>query len=567
MHVFALSLVLIGWIQSDHFPPWTSFHSEVPAFLASCLGLYACWHAWRSRRQVCLSEAGAGDVIVPPALLLPAGLLCLAVIQWCAGLVPYGGDVLVTAIYLFVFAAAWFWGYQWARTAKRGLLIAICTLLCVGGMVTALQVLAQWLQVEPHLGGWIMDGRMDTRPAGNMGQPNQSATLLVMSSVAAAILCRYGYFRLPFLVLLLTLLGWTTILTQSRTALLSVLVVAVLYWWWAADEPARWRERFKVVLWLMALAGAAWGFQQLTWTVSKAGIGANNMVAASGRPLLWEQLSAGLMESPWWGYGWLQVSTAQQAGALSVSGIEQTNYAHNAVLDLFIFTGLPVGFLVLTIAIWWLAQRIAVIRASPEACMAGFLLVPFLVHSMLELPHAYSFFLLLAGVLLGGMDCCTLREGVRGFRLHGHLVLLGAVVWGAVLGYTAYEYLLAEEDYRVNRFENRRLGETPSDYRPPDLVMLTQLEELLRAMRLRAQPSMASEDLDLLSRVSRRYTWAPLLYRTALAQALNDRPTEAERTLRVIKSMFKPEIYEEARATWVSMGEEQYPVLRRVQLP
>jgi O-antigen ligase len=567
MHAFALSLVLIGWIQSDHFPPWTSFHSEVPAFLASCLGLYACWHTWRSKPQASLREAGAGDLIVPPALLLPAGLLCLAVIQWWAGLVPYGGDVLVTAIYLFVFAAAWFWGYQWAGTGKRDLLIAMCTLLCAGGVVTALQVLAQWLQVEADLGGWIMDGRMDTRPAGNMGQPNQSGTLLIMASVASAILHRHGYFRTPFLVLLLVLLGWTTVLTQSRTALLSVTMIVALHWWWVAEHPARWLERLKLSFWLIALLVAAWALQQLSWTASKVGIGAESMVAASGRPLLWQQLAAGLMESPWWGYGWLQVSTAQQAGAMSIPGIEQTNYAHNALLDLLIVSGVPLGLLILATVVWWLALRLKAIRAMPEASMAMLLLVPFLVHSMLELPHAYSFFLLIAGVLLGAVDRWTQRELARGWKLNGHLILVSAVLWGVFLSYTAYEYLLAEEDYRVNRFENRRLGETPADYQPPDLVVLTQLEEILRAMRLRAQPSMDSEDLDLLARVSRRYTWAPLLYRTALAQALNDRPTEAERTLRVIKSMFKPEIYEEARATWVRMGQEQYPVLRRVQLP
>ena len=141
-----------------------------------------------------------------------------------------------------------------------------------------------------------------------------------------------------------------------------------------------------------------------------------------------------------------------------------------------------------------------------------------------------------------------------------------AMSFMALLAALLIEYTSVEEDYRVNRFENRRLGRTPEEYSIPNLRLLTQFESLLHAMRLRATRGMSSADLDTLVSTARRYTWAPLQFRTALALGLNGRPQEARKHLEILKAMFPSEIYEEGRSQWL-LQQEQYPELTAVTPP
>jgi hypothetical protein len=195
-----------------------------------------------------------------------------------------------------------------------------------------------------------------------------------------------------------------------------------------------------------------------------------------------------------------------------------------------------------------------------------FILLPLLVHSQLELPHAYAYFLVPAGLLLGVFDAATRREQ-DSIPLPRSVLAAAALAWLGLLGALGREYALTEEDFRVNRFENRRLGETPKGYEPPKLLLLTQFGDMADAMRLRAGRAMSPEDLDTLERTSRRYTWAPLQFRTALALALNGRPREAEANLHVIADLFPKEIVDEGRDNWERMQREEYPELAAVRFP
>lgn len=563
MALLALVTLSFGWILSDHFPPWTSFHAEVPAFAATVLALIGIILTIKQKRT---------DLMLPLALIWPLLLLFTVAYQWIGGQIIYGGDALIASIYLVVFALSWIWGYQWADPEMPGkLLVTVCAVLLFAGLVTAWQVLAQWLLVEGYYYGWVLDAAKDSKPTGNLGQPNQTGTLLLMASVAAVILARIGRYSIKLLWIVLPLFGWAIVLTQSRTAILSATVITIAHYLLYRSDPSRRTERIVVLGWLISLILAGLALQQInaaTGVVStKPSVGVESMVAPGGRLLLWTQLVTGLMESPWWGYGWLQISSAHQAGAMQVPGTLQANYAHNALLDLALVVGIPAALLILGVLMVWLRHRFSAICRRPEAAQAVFLIVPFLVHTQLELPHAYAYFLVPVGLLMGAVDRWTRPSDAMVWRIGWKTVVGCSCAWTILLLATAYEYVLAEEDFRVNRFENRRLGETPSDYQVPDLILLTQLDEMLKAMRLRAQPGMKTEEIETLKRTSARYTWAPMLYRTALACALNHQPEEAAKHLLIIKRMFPVDIYEEGRESWLQMQENNYPELAKVHFP
>lgn len=552
--VAAILLVVVGF-NADHFPPWTSFHAEVPAFAASA--------------SLLVAAALRGDRLrVTSAVWLLLALIASAWVQFGAGLVPYAGDAWIATAYLLVLAAAWLWGYGSARSdqpQQASFIVAVVLILL--GLLASWQVMAQWLNVVESFGGWVF-GAVYGRPAGNFGQPNQTATLLLMASVGVALFVVQGRLSRRSAWPLLLLMGWCVVLTQSRTALVSVATLTLLLLFLCTRSATLRPYRLDVACWGIYVFAAAWVLQNVTWDVTAPAVGAQLMVQVGLRPLMWKQMAAGLLESPWTGYGWLQVAKAQQVGALKVPGLEQTNYAHNAGIDALIFLGLPAGLLVIGLCIAWTVRRLRALDATSRPAAAGLLMLwPVAVHSQLELPHAYAFVLVPAGMLLGAFDAQTEGAVARTWRLPRLAWGAAAAGWIALLAALGYEYMLVEEDYRVNRFENRRLGQTPSDYAPPSLHLLTNMEEALQAMRLRAKPGMPPEDLDLLKRVSARYTWAPMHYRTALALALNGRPDEAGHQLRVIKNMFPPHIYAEGRSDWILMREGQYPQLERVVLP
>jgi hypothetical protein len=490
-------------------------------------------------------------------------------LQFAGGVINYSGDALVASIYLSTFGMAWFWGYQWINSdSKIHLLDATAVLLVAAGLVTAFQVFAQWLQVEAAMAGWVIDGLRNGRPRGNVGQPNQAATILLMGSVGAAVLRHRMRIGSPVMWCTALLLGAAITLTQSRTTLLAAVLLSATFFGFARptkDDPLK---RSSVLLWLCLLVCAAAWFPSLKWDATSDGtVGIDQMASIGTRPLIWKQLIIGLFENPWVGWGWLQVPAAQQAGALVFAGSEQTNYAHNAVLDLFIYVGIPAACVVLGAVGLWCWHRAPRVLASKDAAPAFLLLVPFLVHCLLEFPHAYAYFLVVAGLLFGSIDAWTECANAKVLVIPKSALAVFIAFWIALLGATGYEYAQAEEDFRVNRFENRRLGETPAEYTSPKLLLLTQLGDILNAMRLRAKPGMTTEELETLVNSSKRYSWAQLQFRTALSLGLNNRPVEATQQLRVIKGLFAADIYEEAKENWLRLQNEQYPELGKVELP
>lgn len=556
-----LFLLMACFVLPEHFPPWTAYHTEVPAFAAGVAALAVCWRV-----------AGARPSL--PALALPIALLLLSVLwQLAAGQISYAGDAWVAAAYLLLFGAACWWGTIWGeRSAPDWLVATLAWFLLIAGLVLTFQMVAQWLQVEGEFAGWVIDRPLHGRPYGNLGQPNQAATLLVMACTGVLLLATQEKFCWRIAVALLLLFTWAIVLTQSRTALLSSTLVAAAL---LGTAPRRWgRTKAAVLCWLLGIYAATWWFHNshpsaaLPGAIATTPFTASHLDAAIGsRPLLWQQLLSGLAQHPWLGWGWLQIPSAQQAGALTVSGVEQTNYAHNAVLDLVLMVGLPAGFALLLWGGVWCWRRTRRALAHEGALSLLYLLLPFGVHAMLEFPHAYAYYLVLAGVMGGAIETWTRMPSVPSAAVPRPVLGMAALALTALYLTLAIDYARVEEDFRVNRFENRRLGTTPPEYQPPTPWMLTQWGELLAAMRLRPKVGMSAEDLALLQRVTRRFSWAPMHFRAALALALNGQAETAQGQLQIIKAMYAANVYQDARDNWQRMESEQYPQLASVPLP
>lgn len=543
------------WLGYDHYRPWVNFHSEGLAMAGLSLLLLA--HLAKA--------SGPWDV---PRMGLWIGVAAgLPWLQYLGGFGLFAGDALMVSLYLLGLLGAVAVGYgSLSPTATPARLhLALLHGLWVAALVSAAIGLAQWLMVQDRLAMYAVQTDVGDRAMGNLGQPNQLATLLLMGMMALTyvyqqkMVGRLGWaMAMAFMTLVL-------VMTGSRAGILSVLVLTVFLIWKSRRE-ALGITRVDVLVWAL---GFVLGHlllpyvAELLWGTG-GGRSMESLTRANDRWVLWQQIVQGIRAAPWVGYGWDHTTAAQMAGALVVPGELPVSYAHNFVLDMLAWNGLPLGLL-LTVAIaYWFVTRMARVRGAMGVyAMAG--LLPFAVHSMVEYPFAYAYFLLSAGFLIGIVEACT--PGVTVIKLNIWVSRSVLMVWMVVSSYLTVEYFSIEEDFRVVRFENLKIGHTPDDYERPHVWMLSQMAALLKALRFVPTPDMSAQSLEDLRLVARRFLTGSVNLRYAVALGLNGDPAGAALEMRVIRGLHGEAYYQTAKAKFREIEKKTYPQLSAVELP
>jgi O-antigen ligase len=283
--------------------------------------------------------------------------------------------------------------------------------LVVAAAISVLFGVVQVFQPEWTDNRWIAPIRTAGRAAGNLRQPNQLAMLLMLSTVAWMVLSAVREHKeiatTPGPWLLAAWLGAGIALTGSRTGLLGLATIAL---WCLADRglarAVRWHGAAAVAGCLLAMA-AMWWAQQMgigtfhlenqiqsggDLTSSRLGVLANALRMAADHP--WAGVGWGNFN-----FVWTLTPFANRSGAFF-------DHTHNLPLNLVVELGMPLALLVMGGMLWALwASRRAWIHPDPASRMlargALMMLVLLGLHSMLEYPLWYSYFLLPAAFLLG----------------------------------------------------------------------------------------------------------------------------------------------------------------------
>lgn len=554
-YAFGLLFFTLSWLAYDHYRPWVNFHSELLAFLG-LLGLLV---------SVLLHQRSLA--VLPRTSVWIAVAMVVPWLQYAAGISFFAGDALLLSLYLSGLLAAVFVGYTFTHAdadhpAYR--LTGLMHALWIAAMVSAAIGLAQWLNVDSPLGMYVVQSDVGDRAMGNLGQPNQLATLLLMGmSAFAYVFERQVIGRLAF-VLGIGLMTVVLILTQSRAGMLSVVVVTAYLMW--KKTTVKSRLSGKAVAWWAAcfLIGtlALPYLNELLLLSDVRSIRAAEPI--NQRLRMWQQVAYAVMQSPWVGYGWNQTPTAQAAGAIAFPGSIPYTYAHNFVMDMLAWNGLPLGLLLTGAIAYWFVTRI---RASArlDAVHAMACLLPLAVHSMLEYPFAYAYFLIAAGLMVGVIEAAQVPAKTIVLNVRwawGFLAL-----WVPISSYLTYEYFLIEEDFRVVRFESLRIGKTPETYNPPQVWMISHMAAMLRSRRLTIEPNMQKADLENLRLVSKRFADNVPHFRYALALALNGDPAGANHQLAIIRGMYGDAYYAACQGELRRLQNEKYPQLAAVIAP
>lgn len=550
-------ILVLSWLIPVRFLPWTSFYSEALAATAAItLALSLIWP---------LSK---------PAVHAPrwaTGFLALALIP----LLQFGNDVgafladpVLACLYLAVWVLVMWTGTTSASAVHAPPITELLSWVCVVGSIGLVgSAWSQWLG-SSNSSEWLAEAAPFVRVSSNLGQANHFATICFFGLLAAGYL-RAGA-KIGDATLTITALWLVSgmALAQSRTTWVAAFVLLA----WALAR----RRSFGAALGLspavaaFAVAVYAAMFAVALWLPEALGLvdaADQGRFDAGTRPTLWAQMLAAIRESPWVGYGWLQGHTAQMVGALEHPGREYSSYAHNLVLDLMVWNGVPIGLAIAgLLGLWYVRTGL---RVEGPADAFAFAVVTVLgVHSMLEYPFAYLYFIVPVGLLAGqlcrpgGPGAGPLFRRSRPVGLAAapksagpavpadslsaparaawawtalYFALVTALTAGGIA--IARDYLLAEHDRREVQMVLARIGGQRPFPPQPDLWVLDQLEASARNARREIRAGMPADELEDLARITRRYPTAFFLRTSAAAWALNGDEARAQLELRRLRAI------------------------------
>lgn len=510
----------MSWILPNHYSPWAAAYHEFAAFSAIIL-LTGTLLLIRNKLQF------------PHVFLFTVAVACIPALQHVMGTIHLSGDALINFIYLLGFAAALTAGYNLRKIDKSHpvLTLWLAGTFLIASTISIWLALYQWFLQPGNI--WIADLPPNARPFANLGQPNHLATLLSMGLAAALFFYEKHLLHRISSSFLAILLLFGIALTQSRTPWLMAIFFIVL-WLWKFNSSQRRLPRTWAFAWVAVFIGFIFILPHLAqWLQLGDTTSVSKRAQAMERWDLYVQFYQAIIHGPLWGYGWQQVSTAQLAITPLYPVAIYTEYTHNILLDLLIWNG-PILGSVIIVAITYYLLRLAFLARSTENLFVVMAVGFFLLHSMLEYPHAYAYFLLPVGLLIGILQA---DFPCKTWRIPRWCVLIFLIVSVGLYAVIWQEYRVIEEDYRLMRFEQNRVGTLKADQPAPDVILLTQLQALTKHSRLPATADMSAEELDDVSRFAQRFTHPAALFKYAQALALNGQPDAAYQQLMLIKNL------------------------------
>lgn len=424
--------VALPFLCARSFTPTTTFVNQWLSFAGLALVLLVWRLSWQPGLHDSVFSLTHRSRGWDALRLLIVLLLVLAAGQaWTTA--PFGQRLIPIATLLLAAVLAWVGGHcarawagstNWAGAAEpvgdfwwHGLLVGLLVagLLSVG--VSVVQVFA------PDLadGVWLAATTTPGRAIGNMRQPNQLSTLLLWACGAAVWLAHRHGWRWPVTALLLVLLVGAEVLNASRTGMVGVALLAI---WGMVDRRLARGVRLAMVSGIAVYLLGWWAMEQWASLQGQMYYGDDQLRKtlhgdpSSSRGRIWANTLALIAQHPWTGVGAGSFNFVWSMTPFPDRPIAFFDHTHNLLLELAVDLGLPYLVLVLALAglfVWRLRGAFTQadeLRAQSARC-AAFLLVLVLVHSLLEYPLWYVYFLLPTALMAGWLAGLAPRAELR----------------------------------------------------------------------------------------------------------------------------------------------------------
>lgn len=520
-------LLGISYLIPLHFNPWLTFLSEILVF-SSCIFLFLAFFK---------------EKIILPKILIPLFLLSfLPLFQYFFGQVYFFSHAIINTTYLitlFLIIVIVFNIVNKSECEKNYFFIKINQMFVVIGLVNTFLAIYQWLNLDFNTS--LVTSLEGSRPFANFAQPNNMATFQIIAFLGLIYLYlkqRVNFYL--FFILTITFI-FSIALTQSRTAVVALisLLLVLIFFRKIAYTKVLFYYFFSVFIYLLFsiyLVNIS-NFIAKIFELNIVNISSSveRGVSSSGRIDFWIQMYYAILDRPWFGYGWNQTALAQYQNMEKYPiGVWITS-SHNLLVDIIVWCGIPIGISFILYFIYIIFSSILKIKKIEEL-FAFCMIVTLLVHSMLEYPLHYAYFLIPFGIFIAIILSAnpSLKFYTFSFRfiaIYSFYLILGLFfVWKDYLLYIEENHRAIDHSlYNSNvKFKQKR-----------ELYILNELNFRLYWISLNPKQKLSEEEIEAIGKIVSLYLTHFDLYKYAKVLAYNGYSKEAKDQLKLIKQLYK----------------------------
>lgn len=569
----AVLCLSVAWFIPNHYPPLHDFYNDV--WLA--LFVVGVWVWALATRKL------DSTVTVPFAAVVLCSLALIPLLQWLVGLLPYSGQALFSSAYLLACALVLMLGFALQRHYRDASVAVLFAAILLAALANALIIFIQKTGLFPYddisFPGVLVYQIYAPRSAGNLGQANQVATLLVWGLLSAWWFLRTQRLRLVWFLAASAILSMALVCTQSRTAYLNLLLVSLF-------ATAVWRHaRYKAVyetttsevasklkpamvvpvMWLLMIA-AGYGVLYLLehWLGLSTEL-RGEVTLDPVRTVIYPRFFQAALNHFWFGYGWSHLAKVQMDFPLD--GIEVGVYflhSHSIFLDLILWLGVPIGVCVIglmLLGLFWLFKRI---RTIEHFILVAIPLV-LLGHAAVEFPHMYAYFLLPAAWVVGVLSA-QLRSGegwhtsVRRYFLNGLSAVLVFILVACI-----WDQQNISRELMLIRLKSAKIM-TSETAHIDRAIVLNQFEDRLRFQYMPPAQGTSEQQLTWMRRAVIGYPVPITHYNLIGHLALNGHAAEAQTWMKRFNNVTTQPVAKEFAQRWEGMR-QKYPQLSLAAWP
>lgn len=519
---------VLPFLYYRHAYPLTTFYQEWVAALLSLLAL-----------PLLLSSKYWQRAELPRILLMPLGMIALILLQAALGRLASFDQALLLCSYFLWIAFLLMLGHALRNEFGLSRIVPVLAIfLLIGAELNALAGLIQHYRWHTFLNAYVTR-KMAAAVYGNIAQPNHFADYLTLGLVSLGVL--YGRFfqRLWLAALLAAPLLFVMVLSASRSIWLYLLFfVFWSYLWQRRDRAYRGLLHYSLLVlagfvlmqFVVQLPWFASGQEVTTWqrTMEQSGSGGSSI-----RLYLWHEAWLIFTQFPLLGAGlgqfaWQHFQLGPALHDPVIFGLY--NNAHNLVLQLAAETGLAGLAMVLGALGWW-AWKVWRAPCSIETWWGGAVASVLCIHSMIEYPLWYGYFIGIAAVVLGMLESDVYKLKLRAMWRGAMVMML--LLCAMVLGQLWQSYSRLEEAFNLNRSApdyagqlSRRLAQAA------EYPLLRPYADLFMSGMIGIDPAHLDDELERNERVLRFIPIASVAYREVWLLAQARRTAEAKEQLR-----------------------------------
>ncbi|OIR18246.1 O-antigen ligase [mine drainage metagenome] len=531
-----ISLAFVGlmWVLPflyyNHAYPITTFYQEWgTGLLGLCaMPLLLTTGYWLARE-------------VPRIVMLPIGLMLLLMVQYLVGRITHFDHLMLLALY-FMFAAMLIMLGQRLRVelGLPALATALAVFLLVGAELNTLAGILQHYRWNTFLNP-VITAKTSHAVYGNLAQPNHYANYIALGMISLGLLYARFSMRIWQVALLVTPMLFVMVLSGSRSSWLYLLSAAGLAFLWQRRDQAL-RPLLYFTLLLLLAFGLMHFVVQMPWLEGATGsittterlFGDN----ASGaiRLHLWREAALIFAQFPLLGAGFGQFAFEHFQLAAELRNpalVGLYNNAHNLVMQIAAEAGLSGIIILLATLGMWFWQSVRGAQFTIYHWWGYAVLAVLGIHSLLEYPLWYLYFMGVAAIMLGMFDTTIYRLELRnaGRASVAIVLVLGALSLAQVfLGYKRLENALVMRGKAAT--DRSFIPLVQSELMAVDQsALLSSYAELFIASTMELSADHLEQKFELNQRALRFIPIPPLVYHQVALFALSDRPEDARAQL------------------------------------